>query len=244
MRLWRLERAGYIRSMIFDFKEQVVWTLDKKGYQFVKSELPPLKEEGYLSDKPAHDLQVAVIHLGEGFTSELPGIKFFTEQELRRIEPEFYPSWVPTNNWRKTDGYWLVNGKNGHQVIALEVELNSKKHANYQEIIHFYNEVQEINKILWVIKDPSTMEKIQSSIEKVAMAERKHNFIMIEAFKTNGWQAKIISGPDSNKTINELLENNTLNTQNPFNASFTLDTSKCPHKSNSCKIFSQPRISN
>ncbi len=89
-RLWRMERAGLLDCKTNSGLDYF-WMLSKKGFEAIKQELPPLAEAGYRSEHWGHDLITSAIHLGDGLFNSIAGLEYWTEQELRRLDPEFYP---------------------------------------------------------------------------------------------------------------------------------------------------------
>lgn len=166
-RLYRMERAGYIQTQVDVTGRHHLWILTKKGFATIKGDLPPLKEEGFRSENPAHDLLVSTIHLGELLFGDPEGISLVTEQQLRRYKPEFYPPWVPKNSSHVPDGYWHLSKPSAH-TIALEVELFQKGRVDYEKVARFYDNHPQISKILWIVRWESLSEPIQRSIYKGA----------------------------------------------------------------------------
>jgi len=136
----------------------------------------------------------------------------FTEQQLRRYEPEEYPEWVPKSKKRKPDGYWRINGKDGEKsarVIALEVELSRKKEDEIRSIGYFYADEFRIDRVLWVALSKAMAER-QARIFGGLNVDRRaiHNFVLLSDFQRVGWDAPIILGPESGGTIESFLQFN------------------------------------
>jgi hypothetical protein len=229
-RLWRLERAGFIRARCDETASYFVWTLDKKGFAFVRSRLPKLREEGYLSENLKHDLVVTAVHLGDGLLSEMPDIKYATEQELRRYEPEFLPSWVTISSRHRPDGYWRVRKECGHQVIALEVELSPKTDLDYETVGRFYKDHEEIHRVIWVVEKTQFAERILRLAEKYSCGESKHCFVLIKPLLAMGWQATVFHGCETGKSISSILGNSLPTAPHPVGPQLMLNVRKTPHK--------------
>lgn len=230
-RLWLLERAGFIRSRSDETATYYLWTLDKRGFHFVKSNLPKMHEEGYLSENLKHDLIVTAVHLGDGLLKDIPGLEYFTEQELRRHEPKLYPSWVSDSNRHRPDGYWSYSSSLGRTVTALEVELFVKADGDYEKTGRFYDDHTEINRIVWVVEKPQFAEKIFALLKKVSRREFKHCFVILNSIYRDGWQAPILLGPESGISLRNVLFNCPTTSPQLVSCQLMLDTRKSPHKS-------------
>jgi hypothetical protein len=237
IRLYRLEKAGMIRSHVDPSATHYFWTLDKLGFAAIREELPPLKEEGYLSENMGHDLIASAIHLGDGLFGDIPGVNFFTEQELRRIDPEFYPEGIPTSTRRVPDGYWLI-GETTRKIIALEVELTQKRQVLYEGCARFYEDHRKISSVLWVVPRPTLATTIQRVIAYATEGRARHNFLTLRSIYELGWQATVFTGADQGRSIRELLDNSQIRSSEAVFTNIALDTRKSPHKSKHCQIFS------
>lgn len=236
VRLWKLERAGFIRARCNDTARAFIWTLDKRGFSALRLHLPDMKEKGYLSENMYHDLLVTAVHLGDCFFKRSESIEFFTEQELRRLDPATFPEWVPTCS-RRPDGYWGIKKAVGHKVVALEVELSVKADAEYESITRFYEERDGVHQILWVVRRASIAEKLHTIMQTVTRRTFKHSFLVLDPFYSLGWQAAIHCGLDAGNTVNQMLGNSCETDRTMVSGQFSLDTRKTPHKSKQCELF-------
>lgn len=238
-KLRKLERAGFIQARCNHTADHFIWMLDKRGFSVLRFHLLDMKEEGYLSENMFHDLLVAAVHLGDSLFKEINTIEFFTEQELRRLDPVTFPEWVPHCS-RRPDGYWAVRQNSGYKVVALEVELSIKADAEYESIARFYEEREGVHQILWVVKRASIAKKIHALMERVTRRAFKHSFLILDPFYSLGWQAPIHCGLDAGKSINQVLGNTCGTAGLPVPQQFHLDTRKSPHRSSNYR-FSQPQ---
>lgn len=205
-RLLQLKRSGFIEQRADVRAQKVVWTPSAKGHAAIADYLPPLREEGYKSENIHHDWIVSAVHLGDWLNGKPQGAELFTEQQLRRFDPEFYPSWVPKSDLHRPDGYWLLPNGNGSRVVALEVELARKRSSDYQNVAEFYSEAERIGSVLWVVPSLTTGKRIQRQIQKSQVARTDlHNFVILKSFLSSGWQAVIELGPDTGRTIESFL---------------------------------------
>jgi len=74
----------------------------------VKPQISGIRENGFLSENLYHDHLVTSIHLGDSITETPKNLGFFSEQELRRIDPELYPEGIPNDEDHRSDGYWIL----------------------------------------------------------------------------------------------------------------------------------------
>ncbi len=202
-RLLNLTKSGLIRCDSDRTGKYHFWTLTKKGFQLVKPALPPLIEDGFESENKTHDLLVSAIHLGEGLFQEIPGLEYFTEQELRRYNPEFFPSWVPKSTRRTADGYWHIEEKS--QTVALEVELSQKSLSAYKTIVFYYQAHPEVTSVIWVVSKPAIANKIQEAIRTGNAVKNKHNFVHLWDIYNDGWQSPIFDGEKKGRKLEELI---------------------------------------
>ncbi len=236
IRLYRLEKAGYIQSRFDESATHCVWMLNQRGFAVVKQWMPELEESGYLPNNRGHDLIASAIHLGDGVFEELSGLEVFTEQELRRNFPEFYPEWLPQTRSFRPDGYWRVTLPEGSRTIALEVELNQKRDQDYCALGNRYRDQKKVDCVLWVVPRESMGRTIHRHLLKYVEGHSKHNFVLLEDVYQKGWQAKVFEGPEHPKSIDEILANQRGTTREMVFSRISLDTQK------SAKISKTPQI--
>ncbi len=205
-RLNRLERAGIIKSVCDERAQKFHWTLSKKGFEAIRSFLPALREEGFASEHVRHDGLVSAFHIGEWLIVRPQEVQLFSEQQLRRYAEESLPSWIPSPEIHRPDGYWGIPAKGQIVPIALEVELNQKNSSFYQAVGDYYSEEQSVIRVMWLVELESQARSIQKQIQKlVSQRGDIHSFASLDQFTAHGWSAKICYGPDSGKTIRESL---------------------------------------
>jgi hypothetical protein len=193
--LLKLKRAGFVAQKWDDQGRSFLWTLDRAGFEVVKNTLPPLREEGYRSEAVYHDWMTTAFHLGPWLTRTPHGVLLTSEQELRRIEPEDYPSWTPKSGEHRSDGYWHSKYGDTARTVALEMELNRKKAVFYPALGNFYGESAQINRVLWVVRTLSDAARILENLAKAPGAKREmHSFVRLGSFLKSGWSATIEHG--------------------------------------------------
>ncbi len=231
-RLWHLRRAGYLAFIATGNAEAFVWSLTQNGFHAIRGRLPELDEEGFKSENVSHDHLVSAIHLGEWLKTIPAGSELTSEQEVRRFHPDCLPPWIPKTITHRPDGYSRLARHGRWLTIALEVELNQKKHSYYSWLAKFYDERQEISRVVWVVRPRPLADSIWRELKK-AVGDRTalHGFVDLEDFQKMGWQAPILLGAEQGKPLSFLLNYGVQSSPNSDWTRFLLDTRKCPHKS-------------
>lgn len=231
-RLWHLRRSGHIAFVATGEAEAFVWSLAQKGFHAIRHRLPELDEEGFKSENVGHDSLVSAIHLGEWLISPPPGSETFSEQEIRRLHMDCFPGWCPKTKRHRPDGYWRTLRDDKWLSFALEVEIHQKKSSYYSWLARFYDERQEIDRVVWVVRPRRLADSVLRELRKV-VGERVaiHNFLALEDVQKVGWKAPILTGPEQGKTLAFLLNTRPQTSPNPDWTRFLLDTRKSPHKS-------------
>lgn len=200
-------KGGYISPRTNDQGRFFLWSLDKRGFRVVQERLPVvLRENGFKSEAHYHDWLVSALHLGEWLTVTPAGVSLFSEQELRRYQPEHFPLGIPKSITHRADGYWNRIHKNNSWTIALEVELNLKSKTDYEQVGKFYGDQVEVSRVLWLVNSLNDVQNIMKGIGR-AETEKKniHSFIILDSFLALGWSALIEHGPGQGLTIQTFL---------------------------------------
>jgi hypothetical protein len=82
LRLNVLENDGFIQSHFDITGEKFLWSLSNLGFLAVRHQLPPLKEEGFLSEAPAHDLLSLAVMCGDWLTTPRNGVHTFLDKRI------------------------------------------------------------------------------------------------------------------------------------------------------------------
>ncbi len=206
-RLRRLEKLGYIRRKPDEMAGAWLWTLTRKGFFCIVPVLPPLREEGFESEKPRHDRYVMAAHLGNDLEGEQKNMHRFTEQQLRRIEIGDYPSWVPTDASHRPDGYWLIPTEQKHLTVALEVELSRKTIAEYAVAGDFYSRNAQIDHVIWLVSQNSQAKSIERAMQTEHARHRFiHSYFYLGEFVEHGWESICRAGELVGTKMSDLLE--------------------------------------
>lgn len=208
VRLMRLKKAGFLERAVIYQKDgaRYYWMLTKKGFQAIRSQIHGLKEDGFKSEHVEHDFLVSAFHLGEWAPHTPKNVNFFSEQQLRRLDPEAYPDWVPKSQKHRADGYWRIGSGENFRAVAIEIERNIKDERAYFEIASFYAEQKQVSNVLWVVDGTYFVRRIEECARK---ADKQrcgiHSFVLERQFLENGWSAPVIAGPGVGRSVSELL---------------------------------------
>lgn len=207
-RLSRLKAKGLLTFLHCDQAHGTLWSLTALGFRVIEPELPKLRESGFGTENVVHDHLVQAVHLGNFLPrGSAPGVRLFSEQELRRLDLGCYPEWVPTSSIHRPDGYWRLPVGASHRIIALEVELSLKSFDDYKVTTNFYNLATTVDAVLWVIKSDSLQIKVNQAAKDSPFEYRDvHQFVRLAAFKEQGWAAPILSGSWRDRKVSEFLE--------------------------------------
>lgn len=239
-RLLFLQKNGFVNQVTLDQTgKNFVWTLGRRGFSQIQDELSQLREVGYASESPFHDLVATAAQMGGWILKTPDGVELFSEQELRRHQESLFPVWIPDIRGRRPDGFWKVPFGKGPVIFALEVELHQKSANEYGPIAQYYRDTPEIARIFWITKTRPLASKLQKVFQEVSPDKyKRHDFILLDDFSKNGWESLIYLGWDQGKSFHhalcvgqEPLIEVSLKSNRSFNAASILDARKCPFKS-------------
>lgn len=230
MRLEDLRKQKLIFPYYMNTTEaKVLWALTSKGFKEAKAVLPKLVEDGFRSEHPLHDFYVTAMHLGEWLGGTPGGCELFSEQELRRIDPNQIPSWIPSPSLHRPDGYWKISLYEGMVIAALEVELNTKGESRYGVVAQFYKDHPGVGRVIWMVRTQGNARTIFEQLKNASPSNiGMHTFILLSDFLTMGWEAPIIYGFEKDEPVSCLLR---YADRKSFEKSFVfsmLDTRKTP----------------
>lgn len=244
-RLLKLKAKGLIEAKLVNSRRFIVWTLTKSGFLAIRETLPLLKEEGYASEAPEHDLYVLAAQFGDWLPKgTVDDVAFFTEQELRRQAPETLFRWLPPTTAHRPDGYWYFPNSKPNSLVALEVELNRKAFTDYIGYGNFYNRYKAIESVVWIVQSQNLALKIVEAAHKNLAEYRDiHNFVSLSEFLKLGWKARIFHGANVRSELRAFLNSHRLkqvesNPEASIKRAFVseiLDERVCRFKSSVCE---------
>lgn len=204
-RLNKLQKGKYIKQILIS-ENQRYWTLDKKGFEFAKAHiLPELRENGYKSENPIHDILVSSIQLGPFIRQPSDKYTIYTDQMLRRYALNEFPDIIPNPERHRPDGYWMsIEIENSF--IALEVERNIKAVERYKSVQYFYNHHPQVKAVIWAVESMSSAKRLYRYLDGPNSPEFLHKFITIDQCIKMGWQAPFLFKQDRILNLNELLQ--------------------------------------
>lgn len=204
-RLLRMERQGYLKYLQDQSCVYRAWSLGKRGYQAIKHRLPVLESDGYKTENVGHDYLVTTAHQGTWVLSPPDDVYISTEQELRRVDPDHLPRWVPNPKDHRPDGYWAAQNGSDWSLVALEVEISRKLAINYDLVARFYAQYPAVKRVLWLVDKESMKKWLIRKLCKTGADGSVHNFVTLEPYLTSGWNTTIEAGPDAGMSISEML---------------------------------------
>lgn len=205
-RLVDLRRAGLIEQRPDERLQNYYWMLTKRGFLASIDSIPERKEDGYKSEYIAHDAMVMALHLGEWLLEAPSGVRFYSEQQLRRHESDVYPAWIPKSEEHRPDGYWGFTIQNKIVPAAIEVEMNRKSTAEYEKVADFYSRHKDIGRVIWITPSEKTAIRIQKAMGDGSTSRPEiHNYVDLHQFKELGWFALIFLGLEKGLTLYQFL---------------------------------------
>ena len=208
VKLIRLKIKSYIKTYVDETGQNHVWDLTKKGFDVVKKGLPELRAECFKSENKEHDLIASSIQLGEIYKQVPEDIILVTEQMLSSYDLEFLPSWIPNVNEHIPDGYWYFTNGNEIKLLSLEVELNNKSRTRYKAYASFYEQFERDSRVLWIVKSKHQIKQILESMYEYEPDYKIHNFVFLKSILKDGWNSKVVIGPNQNEKVSELFTSN------------------------------------
>ncbi len=230
-RLLTLEENDLIISTSSWDRKAVVWHLGKSGLDVISNNFVESIHTGFRSENKDHDFWVTAIHLGEWLMGTPENCANYTEQELRKVNIENYPEWVPQTKQHRPDGYWKIGlDKPGSEsVIALEVELSKKTPMAYNEVGDFYSNMISPYQVIWVVRTDGDISYIHRHLKNGSSTQaREQSYILLSQFIESQWQSRILFGKNQGKSLIEILRTPVEPGQNHSSAKVLLDVRKKP----------------
>lgn len=228
-RLKKLENSGLVRQELIHHSTQFAWAISRKGFNFIKEDLPQLKRGNFKSDAPYHDALVTAIHLGEWLVDVPGGVKSFSEQQMKTYFPEHYPNWLPDIESHRPDGFWCISRGGSNKVTALEVQRSAQSKGWWESVQAFYDLSTGIDQVIWVCESSHGIKTLGQKFCMGAQGDRPKHFVFsLKDLFDKGWTAPSLFGPDQLKIFSELLDEGGMNGRENFLTRFLLDFRKSP----------------
>lgn len=228
VRLWRMENAGLIESISTPDRQNHFWTLTQDSYKEIIAPVTPgICQQGFKSEYFMHDFMVNALQLGDFICQDMNELRLFTEQQLRRLDPEFYPGWVPKSKLHRPDGYSFLKVGEQNRILAYEVELSQKKLLVYENVGRFYELDTKVDEVVWLVDGISQAKSIQRAIQEAVRDKAKiHSFILVDEFRKHHWQTQIALGKSQGLSVREIHGNQQENRVKDVSCSQFFDTRK------------------
>ncbi len=205
-RLLDLTRMGFIEPVNINFNRQALWSLTTKGFIRISPFFGELLSKGFKAENSSHDYLVTCFHLGLWLTNQPEYTQTYSEQQLRRISPELWDAWVPSSTVHRPDGYSLLFKNDKKVIISFEVELSIKEKKRYEPLIVFYDSQDTIDLVFWLVERKKDIRTLKNIFENLGMKKPlKHQFVLLENFKKNGWLAPFSHGSFEGQLIANVL---------------------------------------
>jgi|GEM_PF-671148 len=205
-RLRKLKKAGYVRLAYCERSGRTLWCLGERGFWHLEAvRLPELKTKSYRPNNIYHDwINMAALR-GDWNERNPGGIAIVTDQELTATEVPWFPIGIQADIKHRPDGFWMKLNASEPTAIALEVEINGKSQARYEEICSAYNSIHFVDHVIWIVPDRGLSKKIQAAAEACVNSRTDfHLFVLLEDFEAGLWQAQILNGT-GRKSMSQFL---------------------------------------
>jgi hypothetical protein len=211
--LRRLLAEGYLKEISDSGAEIPLWTLTKKGFNFINGGNEALREERYQPQSVTHDYWASAFHLGDFIYGTPARVEMISEQELNAHDPECMKDWVPKGREHIPDGLTLIKMDMKNVVLAFETELSPKTLARYEDMIRYLDHHDEIDLVFWLCADDYLIERITTKIVTLPRRQKaKHNFVRLNDFQKLGWRSPIVWGSKTKQTVREIMGQYGVNT--------------------------------
>ena len=192
--------------------DQELWALTEHGFEVVLMDRDDIKSYRYRVHAPAHDYLATCLQLGDLWQSMVEK-RFLTEQMLASLSPINFPKEFREAKEHVPDGVTLLSGGLKEAIIGYEVDLNLKEAERYCHTALYYTKGPKAHLIVWLVRHPWMITKIQESISKgcyesdAASFFKRIAFVLVDDFKKIGWEAQTVSGNFKGETIRKLHAN-------------------------------------
>lgn len=248
-RLRELKNAGFINTeFVRKDCEDKAWCLSTKGYKKIEEYLPELENPGFRAENPHHDFLVSCVHIGNWLLGSPDGCSLFSEQQMRRYNPDLYPDWVPECDYYRPDGYWYIEHEDEPKVITLEVELTQKTQRRYEKVADFYKLHPEVTSGIWVVPNkPSAKRLLNSLCNENPKGIHQHQFLLVKDILRSNWDSPIVLGSFQGCSLKEFIAKQgvytTKTTAKHVSDRHLIDTQIFPKKSRAYSSPSKIQIS-
>ncbi len=187
---------------------QEVLTLTELGFEVVLMDRDDIQQYRYKPHAPAHDYFATCLQLGDLWLSDCQKV-FFTEQMLASLRSNNFPSNYASGEGHLPDG--ITRLQNGLKSVAVgyEVDLNLKEEDRYVETIRYYENIEDISIVIWLVRNDWIAERISKVIaaDGGRYKTKQFSFIRLDDFKNQVWDAKVFRGTNMGLSVRKIHTN-------------------------------------
>lgn len=209
-------REGYISEREALGLAVPVLQLSKKGFDVIKFDLGEVREKRFSPQSVTHDYMAAAFQLGDLIHADHADVEFLTEQEHQCTDDSLLPAWVPKSRDHIPDGFTRLHGPSGELIVAIEVELNLKPWLRYDKAAHYFDmSPLKIDVVFWLCDGMKLAQDIYQRLLRLKLKRiEMHAIVLLDDFRSMGWQAPIRSGQNKGKSVRDVYD--TKGVQNPY----------------------------
>lgn len=179
--------------------------LTQQGFLRFRQGLDGFQEEGFASENLWHDFLAMSLQFGLWAAAKPRTVEIVTEQDMRRFCREEMPYWLPSTELHRPDGFTRFQNSNVKKIISYEVEISRKSAERYDPICQYYQKNNDIDLVVWLIRDQTLMKQVQERILLSDDSLDRHAFILLEDFQACFWSAKVLLHQKDSITFVELM---------------------------------------
>lgn len=231
------------------YLNQEVLTLTELGFEVVLMDRDDIKEYRYKPHAPTHDYFATCLQLGDLWLSNCSKV-FFTEQMLASLRANNFPKGYSNPEGHVPDGITQLRNGLKSVDVGYEVDLNLKENDRYIDTLKYYEELNEVAVVIWLVRNDWIAERIIKIISANSYERHKIQFcfVRLDDFKNHIWEAKVFTGSHAGTTIRK-IHTNLMLTLGKSDASFGqknlkeifFSEFKSPQKSKACIKIENPK---
>ena len=232
------------------YLNQEVLTLTELGFEVVLMDRDDIHQYRYKPHAPAHDYFATCLQLGDLWLSSCSKV-FFTEQMLASLRSNNFPKNYANGEGHVPDG--LTHLSHGLKSIAVgyEVDLNLKENDRYMDTIRYYEALEDVAVVIWLVRNDWIAERISKIISEHSnpFRPKQFSFVRLDDFKNHAWQATVIRGANNGISIRKIHTNlmqslgktDAISVQNNLKEIF-FSEHKSPQKSKACDKIKSDKL--
>lgn len=190
------------------YLNQEVLTLTELGFEVVLMDRDDIQQYRYKPHAPAHDYFATCLQLGDLWLSDYSKV-FFTEQMLASLRSNNFPKNYANGEGHVPDGITRLQNGLKYLSVGYEVDLNLKESDRYVETIQYYEALDDVTNVIWLVRNDWIAERILKVINAHSSnyKPKQYSFIRLDDFKSQVWEAKVFSGANVGLSIRKIHTN-------------------------------------